>query len=417
MFAFLAPVDAGSRGGGAPRAISTADLPADGSRRRCGCSVWIFRGNESRRRRGCDVDIPWSRGGAAAATRIFRGAESRRRRGRDVEMASSMIFAALECWRHPLEGQSKARTKRSALRAVRATTAKPRGIGSTGGGVLRVAGLHDQRIGAGRSINVSQRGGERLPRTRARRKTERCRYQELVDVEQREPSRAGPEDEGRVVQGDALRELIILTAEDRGPANQRQEPVRRVVARDGAPRRRRGVELVLVQEELVDAEVTMPLEPVAKTKACGPAGYVLRHEGDPEAKISDRKRPRRRLDVDGPAGAADRDRDAFRRQVEAVGHAAREDFAARRGDGFEGGRVCGPASPLGSRRGSRRRPDGPRRGLAATPGLRMRVIATPGDVATPRKRTVERTSSALVRHSQASRPNAQEPPCQRSPPR
>ena len=53
----------------------------------------------SRRRRGCDVDIPWrrarrrrgysvetSRGAAAAATWIVRGDESQRRRGCDVDI-------------------------------------------------------------------------------------------------------------------------------------------------------------------------------------------------------------------------------------------------------------------------------------------------------------------------------------------
>ena len=57
--------------------------------------------DESRRRRGCDVDVPWRRvaapprlrrgcsvekshGAAAAATWMFRGDESRRRRGCDV---------------------------------------------------------------------------------------------------------------------------------------------------------------------------------------------------------------------------------------------------------------------------------------------------------------------------------------------
>ena len=71
---------------------------ADESRRRGGRATWTLRGDESRRRRGCDVDISWrqgvetprlrrgysvetNRGDAAAATRIFRGDESRRRRG------------------------------------------------------------------------------------------------------------------------------------------------------------------------------------------------------------------------------------------------------------------------------------------------------------------------------------------------
>ena len=81
--------------------------------------TWTFCGDESRRRRGCDVDIQWrrvaatprlrrgysveisrgdaaavrrgcsveaSRGDAAAATRKVRGDESRRRRGCDVDI-------------------------------------------------------------------------------------------------------------------------------------------------------------------------------------------------------------------------------------------------------------------------------------------------------------------------------------------
>ena len=53
-------------------------------------ATWIFRGDESPRRRGRDVDIPWrrSRGDAAAATWTFRGEKSRRRRGRDVRVPS-----------------------------------------------------------------------------------------------------------------------------------------------------------------------------------------------------------------------------------------------------------------------------------------------------------------------------------------
>jgi len=47
----------------------------------------IFR-DESRRRRGChmDLSVETGRGAAAAATWIFRGDESRRRRGRDADI-------------------------------------------------------------------------------------------------------------------------------------------------------------------------------------------------------------------------------------------------------------------------------------------------------------------------------------------
>ena len=46
---------------------------------------WIFREDESRRRRGCELDIPRGRGAAAATTWTFRGDESRRRRGCHVD--------------------------------------------------------------------------------------------------------------------------------------------------------------------------------------------------------------------------------------------------------------------------------------------------------------------------------------------
>ena len=71
-------------------------------------AAWIFQGDESRRRRGCHVDISWRRvaatprrsdargqkrhcmgpalDGAAAATWIFHGVESRRRRGCDIDI-------------------------------------------------------------------------------------------------------------------------------------------------------------------------------------------------------------------------------------------------------------------------------------------------------------------------------------------
>ena len=75
------------------------------TRRGDAAAAWMFRGDESRRRRSRDVEILWrrvaapprplrgysveaSRGDAAAATTvtwIFRGDESRRRRGGDVE--------------------------------------------------------------------------------------------------------------------------------------------------------------------------------------------------------------------------------------------------------------------------------------------------------------------------------------------
>ena len=78
-----------------------ADLPKMG-RGDAAAATWIFSGDESRRRRGRDVDIQrrrvaatprprrgysveTSRGDAAAATWIFRGDESRRRCGCEVE--------------------------------------------------------------------------------------------------------------------------------------------------------------------------------------------------------------------------------------------------------------------------------------------------------------------------------------------
>ena len=46
---------------------------ADG-KLRCTFAAWAFRGDESRRRRGCDVDIPWRR--VAAAPRPRRGSSA-----------------------------------------------------------------------------------------------------------------------------------------------------------------------------------------------------------------------------------------------------------------------------------------------------------------------------------------------------
>ena len=50
--------------------------------------------NRSRRRRGRGNSVETSRGGAAAATRIFRGDESRRRRGYDVDIPWRRVAAA-----------------------------------------------------------------------------------------------------------------------------------------------------------------------------------------------------------------------------------------------------------------------------------------------------------------------------------
>ena len=54
--------------------------------------TWIFLRGESRRRRGCDVDIPWRRD-VAAATWIFRGgATPRPRRGYSVETLPRLSY-------------------------------------------------------------------------------------------------------------------------------------------------------------------------------------------------------------------------------------------------------------------------------------------------------------------------------------
>ena len=54
---------------------------AETSRGAAAARTWIVRGDESRRRRGPDVDSPWRRAAALARTWIVRGDESRRRRG------------------------------------------------------------------------------------------------------------------------------------------------------------------------------------------------------------------------------------------------------------------------------------------------------------------------------------------------
>ena len=76
---------------GANGALSEADATdATARARRAGTAAAATRtrrGDESRRRRGRDVDIPWSRGDAAAATRTFHGvaATPRPRRGHSME--------------------------------------------------------------------------------------------------------------------------------------------------------------------------------------------------------------------------------------------------------------------------------------------------------------------------------------------
>ena len=52
-----------------PRSFRRADIPRTG-RGGAAAARWIFRGDKSRRRRGCDVDIPWR---VAAASRLRHG--------------------------------------------------------------------------------------------------------------------------------------------------------------------------------------------------------------------------------------------------------------------------------------------------------------------------------------------------------
>ena len=95
-----------------------AGIPRTG-RGDAAAATWKFRGDESRRRRGCDADIlrrrvaatPWLRRGNSAETRrgdavdirwrrdaatpwTFRGDETRRRRGRDVDIRRRRVAAA-----------------------------------------------------------------------------------------------------------------------------------------------------------------------------------------------------------------------------------------------------------------------------------------------------------------------------------
>ena len=67
---------------GLPPVLCRVDIPLM-NRGDAAATTWLFRGDESRRRRGRDVDNPWRRVDAAAATWIIRGGKStpRPRRG------------------------------------------------------------------------------------------------------------------------------------------------------------------------------------------------------------------------------------------------------------------------------------------------------------------------------------------------
>ena len=125
----------GRAGSQTSRFCSVPDILAATPRLRCGYSgetcrrdavatTWIFRGDESRRRCGYDVDIsrrpvvatPWLRcgysgetscGDAAAATWIFRGDVSSRRRGCHVDIPRRRVAATPWLRAGESEGRSR----------------------------------------------------------------------------------------------------------------------------------------------------------------------------------------------------------------------------------------------------------------------------------------------------------------------
>ena len=58
--------------------VRRADIPWETGRGDAACATWIFRGDESRRRRGRDVDLPWRRVEATPRPRREQSVEASR---------------------------------------------------------------------------------------------------------------------------------------------------------------------------------------------------------------------------------------------------------------------------------------------------------------------------------------------------
>ena len=132
---------------------------AETSRGAATATAWIVRGDESRRRRGRDVDRPWRRVAAATAW-MFRGDETRRRRGRDVDRPWRRVAAP-----RPQRGYS-AETSRGAVGA------SPRALASAAAETPIAAGAaprRERRRGPRRRARAAnRRSGEGDRRARGR---------------------------------------------------------------------------------------------------------------------------------------------------------------------------------------------------------------------------------------------------------
>ena len=140
--------------------VRRADIPQT-SRGDAAAGTWIFRGGESRRHRGQDVDSPWRR--VAAAPWLRRGYSVERPRD-GTGTAARCSWAALfsMCfYRRPRAGASRtctfaARTERG---RVAATPRLRRGHTAETGARLRYAYFESISGGSGLSSAILDRGG------------------------------------------------------------------------------------------------------------------------------------------------------------------------------------------------------------------------------------------------------------------
>ena len=197
------------------RVAATPRPPVDKSRRRRGHNVnrpWT----RSWRRRGHNVDSPWtSRGDAAAATWTFRGDESRRRRGRDVESpwrevaanAAAATCRGDDAAAAPRRGSTReTRTRAPQVLAPRAPAARrvrrrrrdrddPRGRRAGGGVPRRLRGLRAPGRRRRRGFRGCGRGRRDAAAARGPRAEPNLRDAYILASRQRGPTAIDPTSE------------------------------------------------------------------------------------------------------------------------------------------------------------------------------------------------------------------------------
>ena len=131
-------------------------------------TTWIFRGDESPRRRGCDADIPWRY--VAATPRLRRGhSVETPRRGSSVETAARRRYCEASAMSLRLRtGAQVEAVRQLARRSIAKTKEALREIRALGLGETRVAATMLKDLGKVHGFTASIFGGDDAAEGRAR---------------------------------------------------------------------------------------------------------------------------------------------------------------------------------------------------------------------------------------------------------